>query len=292
MKIVGNKRGKVSWANILIPAVAVAISAVIIVILVQVTKGKEVEEDPVDYDQQVEIYKSKGMEYTMDDYKRDKQIQETKAEGESKVEPDDWTVSRPADEILEYSPAAQELQDQNVSILDAIAEDTMVEETDWGLMESIYQQTLDYNQFIDSHLGWPDSDYGDNYMAAKLYIDNVLDSFTQDRDADQVYGDGPSKIRAEVRFSISEGEQYRVGNGFTQYYDILSNYMSMGHPLLSGGTAISVEQPETEMIYDDVFYCDLIAYLSCDGGNWKVYLTARNGDNGESYYKILDVERM
>ena len=150
------------------------------------------------------------------------------------------------------------------------------------------------NNFIDNHLGYPDSDYDDDtYGGIKFYHDEIIGSYTNGYEIiDNNYEQTDDEVRAEVRFAIEENLQYRAGNGYTQYYDCLKNYMNIGNPIINSIDFISLSKvvvDDNTNLWDDIYLCNLQANIISNGTAYTVYLASQIEDDGNTYYKVLDI---
>lgn len=147
------------------------------------------------------------------------------------------------------------------------------------------------NEFINNHCGYSDDEWGEEYDGAKTFIDSVVKSMYGEATFEPLYGMSVEQTQAEVRYSILENQQYNVGNGYTQYSKSLSKWMAMGHPYIKSIETISLSKTDNE-VFDEIYTNNLNATIVSEGVKYKVYLSSQIIDGGNSFYKILDIERI
>lgn len=246
-------------------------------------------DDYKDYEEKAKIYDDQGIEYTYDDYKQDE-----KAIAEAK---DDKEVDENGKEINTLpqngmSEASQKLLGKNDQILQDMKEETMVDTTVNDVTASIIDQVKTMNNFISTHCGYPDDQYGEEYEVVKWYIDDVVNSMAGKAQFEPLYGASVEQVQAEMRYSILENVVYNSGNDYTQYYDCLANWMSIGHPNITSINTISLIKIDEPKMYDNTYLQNLDAIIFSNGAKYKVHLASQVIDGGGSIYKVLDIEQI
>lgn len=246
-------------------------------------------DDYKNYEEKAKIYDDQGIEYTYDDYKQDEKAI-AKAKDNQKTDKKDEEISiLPQDDISE---ASKKLLGKNDQILQDMKEETMVDTTVNDVSASIINQVKTMNNFISTHCGYPDDQYGEEYEVVKWYIDDVVNSMAGKAEFEPLYGASVEQVQAEMRYSILENIVYNSGNEYTQYYDCLANWMSIGHPNITNIDTISLIKIDEPKMYDDAYLQNLDAIIFSNGDKYKVHLASQVIDGGESIYKVLDIEKI
>lgn len=239
-------------------------------------------EDYSEYENVAKIYKKKDIEYSYDDWKKDKEAKDQA--------PKDENYNVAINENV--SDSTKELLNKNDSLLDEIAEDTLVDTTISDLSSNIINQISIMNSFISGSCGYDGEEWSsESYDVAKEYISWIVDSMAGKSDFENAYDYSISDQQAELRYAISEGIRITFGNGFTKYNSILKDWMSIKHPDISIDS-IDLEYFDEKEIWDGTYNCDLVAHISSNGTLYDIYLSANSVDGGESTYKVLDVRRV
>ncbi len=204
----------------------------------------------------------------------------------------DYIVSDDAD----VSDATKEIKDKNQEILDNKKETTFIKTNTNEIASSIISQTKKMNKFIDDHLGYPDNskEFDSEYDGVRIYNDNMVKTFTKNIDGfEPAFGQSLSESQAEIRYSICENVRYVNASGFKQYNKCLKNYMKLGHPIINSIDFISLSEisdEDSNELWDSVYFCNLKANIISNGQKYTVYLSSQVKDNGDEYYKIIDVK--
>lgn len=204
----------------------------------------------------------------------------------------DYIVSDDAD----VSDATKEITDKNQEILDDKKETTFIKTNTNEIASSIISQTKKMNKFIDDHLGYPDNskEFDSEYDGVRIYNDNMVKTFTKNIDGfEPAFGQSLSEAQAEIRYSICENVRYVNASGFKQYNKCLKNYMKLGHPIINSIDFISLSEisdEDSNELWDSIYFCNLKANIISNGQKYTVYLSSQVEDNGDEYYKIIDVK--
>lgn len=266
-----------------------AMAVVALCIIGGVSLMNRTPDDYKNYEEKAKIYDDQGIEYTYDDYKQDEKAI-AKAKDNQKTDKKDEEISiLPQDDISE---ASKKLLGKNDQILQDMKEETMVDTTVNDVSASIINQVKTMNNFISTHCGYPDDQYGEEYEVVKWYIDDVVNSMAGKAEFEPLYGASVEQVQAEVRYSILENIVYNSGNEYTQYYDCLANWMSIGHPNITNIDTISLIKIDEPKMYDDAYLQNLDAIIFSNGDKYKVHLASQVIDGGESIYKVLDIEKI
>ena len=290
---------------------------------------KDNNSDYEDYQKQAVLYEKRGIEYSYDDYKKDKalvkesetelketeiKISETKNNNDDNNDKSNSNTSgnsnsnsanlnnniqnknKPDNKNVNILPdgssdAKKDYIKTNDDILNDAEEDNNVKINSHELALSIIQQTYEMNNFINNHCGYPDDEYPDEeYYKSKEYIDLIVKSMVDGSSFDTLYGESISQLQAEVRYSILNLEQYHTGNGNGECYDCLNSYISLGYPYISSIDSITIERIDNNEIWDNSYVCDLKAEISSYGNYYTVYLGSEVLNDGTAMYKVLDIE--
>lgn len=259
-------------------------------------------DDYVQYEEKAEIYKKQGIEYSYEDYKQDKVALEEQQKENSTSEigtSEDSNItdissasSTTLTDQSNMSEATKQLINKTENFLDELEKDTMIDTSLNQIANSIIDQTKAMNDFIKNHLGYPDSEFGEEYDGVKAYMDELVKSMYGESNPETMYDIPLSQIQAEIRYSIVENIRYSIGNNYKQYNESLSQWMSIGHPTIDSIETISLEKPKEEKMYDDVYLCNLEATIISKGIKYKIYLSSQIIDDGGSLYKILDIQKV
>lgn len=283
-----NKLFKNKKITILIIVVFVILIGSIVTLCIINPFNNKNSEDYKSYEQLQKIYESQDIDYSYDDYKIDTETSNKDKDSDKSSEED---KDNSKNEVRKSTPA-KTLEEKNDSLLKSISEDTLIDTTSQEVENSIIAQTKKYNYFINSHLGYPEDEYDEDYDNVRAYNDEVVKSMTGEIEIEPIFDDVTSDdLRNGARYSIFENQQFSNDlSSYPNYEHILYNYMAMGHPLINNITAISLEKPSEEIVYDDIYTLDLCATIFSNNFTYKVYLTTNNSDS-ESLYKVLDIEK-
>ena len=256
-----------------------------------------------DYEEKAKLYEIHDIEYTYEDYKQDeKALSENKENNSDKNgEKDKNNKIKPIKEESlninnnNISEATKELNQKNDDVLQDIKDETLIDTTTSTLAVSIVEQTKNMNSFIDSHCGYGSSEWSDeSFNSVKEYHDSIINSMAGEESIESIYPDySVSDLQAETRYSIYENVRLTLGNNFPKYYDILSGYMKLKHPIINNINSISLEyfEGDNKEVWDNLYSCDLKATISTENGIFNVFLTTNRDSEGNNFYKILDIRR-
>lgn len=256
-----------------------------------------------DYEEKAKLYEIHDIEYTYEDYKQDeKALSENKENNSDKNgEKDKNNKIKPIKEESlninnnNISEATKELNQKNDDVLQDIKDETLIDTTTSTLAVSIVEQTKNMNSFIDSHCGYGGSEWSDeSFNSVKEYHDSIINSMAGEESIESIYPDySVSDLQAETRYSIYENVRLTLGNNFPKYYDILSGYMKLKHPIINNINSISLEyfEGDNKEVWDNLYSCDLKATISTENGIFNVFLTTNRDSEGNNFYKILDIRR-
>lgn len=255
-------------------------------------------DDYGDYEKIAEIYKEKDIDYSYDDWKKDQEAtkQEDEAEEvkEEDAETDDVNENPPALSNVasndNVSDATKQLLSSNDQVLADAEEDSMISIDTAGLIQSLYDQTVDLNNFIDNHCGYGEEEYADSiFDGVRSYVDQLVASLSGGEAPENIYDYSIGQQQAEMRYCLFERVTFVGGNNYPQYNDIYSNYMAMGHPVLNSIDTISLEYLDEGEWFDDVYLANLKATVTQNGNVYTIYMASQIVDGGDSLYQILDV---
>lgn len=232
-----------------------------------------------DFENMKNMYSEMGIEYTEKDYEQDLEAEENGGE---------------------KSEATKQVEEKNVGVLDQVKKYNGISMNLNDLKESIIQQTKDMNTFINNHAGFPDPEYNTiEYSYVRSYNDSLIASMADPSKTPENVYEGlytMEQQKAKMRFSVSKQYQYSVLSVRGEYYEIIANYMAMGHPQFETISSIWVSSPllevengKSETITFDDSSCDLIANIVVDGVYYKVYMCSYRDDQGTQMYRILDI---
>lgn len=243
---------------------------------------------PKDYDQYLEkklLYDDKNINYTYDDFKKDKEVEE-----KLKDKQDENVNSK--ENSAGLSNATKQLLDTNSQLLKDMKEETMIDADVYQVQTDIIEQTKKFKEHLDSNLGWPDSKYNDKqYGVAKQYIKAVVASIQGKTQLKRtMYKNSVEEELAIARYSVSELVQFNTGNSYTAYYSILKNYLLLGAPQITYINGINLSKSDKE--FDQGLKSNIQADITTDAGNFRVYLVSNVQDDGLQTFKILDMEAM
>lgn len=257
-----------------------------------------------DYEEKSKLYEIHDIEYTYEDYKQDEKALSENKENNDDDSNEDNEKNNKIEPIKEenlninnssVSEATKELNQKNDDVLQDIKDETLIDTTTSALAVSIIEQTKNMNSFIDSHCGYDSSEWSDeSFNSVKEYHDSIINSMAGNGSVESIYPDySVSDLQAETRYSIYENVRLTLGNNFPKYYDILSGYMKLKHPIVNNINSISLEYFEggNKEVWDNLYNCDLKATISTENGIFNVFLTTNRDSEGNSFYKILDVRR-
>ena len=300
LQIVGEDGVKKDNSKIIISIGAILITALVIVAACLFMKfsnkpkvATNTDASNEEYDKAKEMYATYNIDYSYEDYLKDKAAREKKKQekDDKKSKKEDQGAQIINDDM---SDASRQFVESNDDILDEAAEDTGVEIDSQQLAQSIIDQTHEMNEFIDGHLGWNGNEYSDSqYDYGKKLIDNIVKSCQtgENPDPDGSYSIGADELRGVARYCIYNKFQYL--EDYDEYYDTLKQWLAMGHPNINNIYNITV----TSMMEDDsdsFKFDDNIASISVDiitdNGSYHIYLVSYSEDNGISTYKILDIQ--
>lgn len=272
--------------------VAITIAAVVGISIVCFNfLGNKTPDDYEQYEKIAKIYEEKDIEYSYEDWKTDqKAANESKdKDSESKENESNSPKLNNIATSSNTSNATQQLISGNDKVLQDAEENSMIKIDTAGLIQSIYDQTVSINNFIDNHCGYGEGEYADSiYDGVREYVDQLAASLSGRSAPENIYDYSIEQQQAEMRYCIFERVTFVGGNNYPQYNDIYSNYLAIGHPIISNISTISVEELEGEW-FDDVYLANLKATVSANGGVYEIYMASQIIDGGESLYQILDV---
>lgn len=287
-------------SRISVKTIAIAFLAVALIAAVGISFifKNRIPEDYATYEEKAKIYEDQGISYSYEDYEKDKTTIEKLSNGDSinydlesvdgEIEIPEITLPISSDSMSEPT---KQLLGKNDAILEEAAESTMVDTTANDVALSIIKQTKDMNAHISTHVGYPDGEWGEEYDGAKKFIDDVLNSMAGNGSFEPLYEMTVAQTQAELRYAISESIQYNVGNGYTQYNNILKNWMSMGHPIIETIETISLQAVDN-VDFDGVYLNNMEAIIISNGTKYLVSLASQVVDGMDSYYKILDIRKI
>lgn len=291
----GGKKEKIIKITCIVIAIVVSLS--ILCGIFYYFYSHRTPEDYSKYEEKTKLYEEHDIEYTYEDYKQDekaiKEIEKSNKENDkdNKIETQDTNVF----ESSKVSEATKKLNSKNKDILQQIKDETLIDSTTSNLVNSIIKQTSNMNKYIKNHCGYESSEWADeSFDTVKEYHDSIVASMSKSNGVESIYPDcSVSQLQAETRYAIYENIRLTLGNDFPRYYDILSGYMSMGHPNIKSINSISLKyfNGSEKELWDGLYYCDLKATISTEKGVFKVFLTTNRDSNGNNYYKILDIRR-
>lgn len=252
--------------------ILIVISIMILFVLVSIIflNIKPNNSNKDDYIKKTEIYKDNKITYTYDDYTQDL---EAKKNGS------------------EFSQATLSLDDINNKFLQDSKEKSSIDITTEKLKESTKTQIDKFNNIISNHVGWSDDQYPQkDYQLVKSYIDMVIQSMTGEVPPPKlVYEEETTQdMYALIRYCVSENKTYKMLMKSPKYYDILSDYMSIGHPNINIDT-ISLSNNDNK-IFDNLYTSDLQATVTSNGNTYLIYYSSLIFEDGTNKYKILDIK--
>ena len=283
-----NKLFKNKKITILIIVVFVILIGSIVTLCIINTFNNKNSEDYKSYEQLQKIYESQDIDYSYDDYKIDTETSNKDKDSDKSSEED---KENSKNEVRKSTPA-KTLEEKNDSLLKSISEDTLIDTTSQEVENSIIDQTKKYNDFINSHLGYPEDEYDEDYDGVRNYIDSLIKSLDSSN-TEEIYNfyDDVSleNQQAGIRASIFENYQYDTGDQGIQYNDILYNYMLIGHPQINNIQGLSIEK--YDKTFDNAYQSNLKATFVSNGITYEAYLSSVVSDS-ESLYKVLDINKI
>lgn len=284
-----NKLFKNKKITILIIVVFVILIGSIVTLCIINPFNNKNSEDYKSYEQLQKIYESQDIDYSYDDYKIDT---ETSNKDKDSDKSSEEGKDNSKNEVHKSTPA-KTLEEKNDSLLKSISEDTLIDTTSQEVENSIIDQTKKYNDFINSHLGYPEDEYDEDYDGVRNYIDSLIKSLDSSNTEEiyNFYDDDVSleNQQAGIRASIFENYQYDTGDQGTQYNDILYNYMLIGHPQINNIQGLSIEK--YDKTFDNAYQANLKATFVSNGITYEAYLSSVVSDS-ESLYKVLDINKI
>ncbi len=246
-----------------------------------IVMGEENDRKQYEYDKQ--IYDEAGIDYSYDDWKHDKEAEESKNDGQS------------GGEILGPSKAQEQFEENVDKILDEFQKLTLVETDYRTLIESLERQIDDKLFFIGNHFGWPETMYDEAYDGVRDYIDQIILSFTDKGDLKEgFYGESLDILQAELRNCLFVEKQYRTGySGVTEkMYDV---YRHWGNDLGFadiGEIKMLWFTPYDELVPYDHLGVDCEAKVLTDNGYFVIYMLDMDNEDSTREYRIIDIKEV
>lgn len=269
----------------------------IFILVVSVGAYLFINKTPSDYSvykEKEKIYKDNNIDYSYKDYEQDKKInKQIIINTSSKTDKTKNNIAVTIIKNKEYSIPTKKLTNKSNKILLDLKNETMIDTTTDEIKTSIIQQSKDMNNFISDHCGYPDSKFGEDYKASTSYIDELVTSMIfNSKQPEPLFNQSIITMQNEIKYCIMENLQYHINSNFTQYNELLLNWMKIGHPIITNIDTISLEKLDDVTMFDSIYSNNLNAIIIFDNKKYKIYLSSQIVDGKKGIYKILDIKRI
>lgn len=161
-----------------------------------------------------------------------------------------------------------------------------------AIQKYIINKVSTMTSFINSSYGWSTDAYGDPYDSFRDYISS-LDKYAQNGTSMENWYEGQYTLDEQatlLRYCAYTSTQYTISTQVSGVDFLLKNWYAAGHPSFTKIYSISFTQSYITLS-DDVT-SSLQASIVTDNGSYLVYLTPRTGDDGSSYYELIDIKQL
>lgn len=258
-------------------AVVAAIAFGVYSIFVAKNYEPQPEQDKV-YQDIRDSYKEKNIDYSYDDYKKDKEILDKSNGNPSEEEKANLSGS--------YHKA---MSSDEKAVNDANELTGVKDQTPDTVKSYILTKVDDMSTFIESNYGW--SSYDDeNYASFKEYITNLDKYACYGTSMDNWYEDYTLDYQANIlRYSAYTQQQYSLSLNTSGNDIVLKQWYLAGHPRFSKIYSFTLENNDVEL--DENNISNLQARVVTDNGSYIVYLKAYITDSS-SYYELIDIKQL
>ena len=268
-------------------------------------------EDNAEYEKVAKKYKKQNIDYSYEDYKKDKaadeelnkKLDEAKDEKEKAKILDDWNKQvSSGGSSSPVSDARATVVDKNQQVLDELRDGDSEPDssgvinngngTDISvdtIKQTIIDYTKTYNDYVKNHCGWPESKYDASmFQDSWDYYQGILDYMSNTKNEHgtpmEYLGVSVKDQCRDMRYAMYYQIPYTINTANNGFDKNLKGYIEARYPQFNVIYSMVIDGVQEEF---DTEKSEICCYVQTDKGNFNVYMVSHDS----SEYVLLDIQK-